>query len=481
MEKEVLIAIIGAISVIGGALISSGIISDIISPDDKVDEPPVLKNLVPINKSSQESGTVIKWIAEAEDKDDDVLYYRFQLKVPSGGLWAEAQDWSSQNWWDWSPSENGNYKVRVSVRDGHHSESDDYRINSTMINSTMINNTAITSSTVINETDGSDGAEISDKPPILTSLEPNRDSTQEAGTDIESNATTEKEAEKVVPAFFSEEDPAVAASSWGEGRLDLFVRGIDGALYHRYGGGSSWSAWERLDGELTSAPAAVSWGPGRIDVFALGNDSALWHIWGDGSTWSDWESLGGNWTSAPAVSSAGENSMNVFVRGEDNALWHIWWDGSQSKWGSWESFGGELTSAPAAVSWGPGRIDVFARGKDNDLIHRWYASSTWSDWESVDGILNSAPSVSSPGEYILDVFIRGEDNALYIIRWDGQQSKWGSWQPLGGELTSAPAAVYSGSSRTDIFARGTNNTLVHKWWDVPKWAWSGFETIGKGP
>ena len=37
-----------------------------------------------------------------------------------------------------------------------------------------------------------------------------------------------------------------------------------------------------VDG-LTSDPTAVSWGSGRIDVFARGPDNALWHRWFEGS------------------------------------------------------------------------------------------------------------------------------------------------------------------------------------------------------
>ena len=93
------------------------------------------------------------------------------------------------------------------------------------------------------------------------------------------------------------------------------------------------SAWESLGGTTTSAPAAVSWGPNRIDVFARGTDSALWHKWFAGS-WSDWESLGGILTSGPAVCSWASARLDVFVRGTDSALWHKWWDGS---WSDWES------------------------------------------------------------------------------------------------------------------------------------------------
>jgi hypothetical protein len=65
-------------------------------------------------------------------------------------------------------------------------------------------------------------------------------------------------------------------SSWGSGRLDVFVRGSDNALWHRWYDGS-WSAWESLGGHLTSDPTAASWGRDRIDVFARFPDNGLWN------------------------------------------------------------------------------------------------------------------------------------------------------------------------------------------------------------
>ena len=70
-------------------------------------------------------------------------------------------------------------------------------------------------------------------------------------------------------------------ASGASGRLDVFVRGEDNALWHRWFD-EQWREWESLGGKLTSDPAAVSWGPGRIDVFARGEDNALSHTWFDG-------------------------------------------------------------------------------------------------------------------------------------------------------------------------------------------------------
>ena len=76
-------------------------------------------------------------------------------------------------------------------------------------------------------------------------------------------------------------------TSWGPGRLDVFVRGNDNTLQHTWYDGD-WHDWESLGGTLTSSPAAVSWGSSRIDIFTRSTNNTLAHKWFDGG-WSDWE------------------------------------------------------------------------------------------------------------------------------------------------------------------------------------------------
>jgi hypothetical protein len=98
----------------------------------------------------------------------------------------------------------------------------------------------------------------------------------------------------------------VAVSSWAEGRLDVFVIGADGAMYHNAWNDSDWSDWGNLGGACISAAAGVSWGLNRIDTFVIGPDHALYHQWWDGSRWSGWaENLGGYCQNGVAAVSIG--------------------------------------------------------------------------------------------------------------------------------------------------------------------------------
>jgi hypothetical protein len=86
-----------------------------------------------------------------------------------------------------------------------------------------------------------------------------------------------------------------------------------------------WSDWESLGGVLTSGPGCSSWDEGRLDVFVRGTDRALWHKWYDGG-WSGWESLGGVLTSDPDAVSWVFGRIDVFVRGP-----RAWAAGAQAR------------------------------------------------------------------------------------------------------------------------------------------------------
>ena len=184
---------------------------------------------------------------------------------------------------------------------------------------------------------------------------------------------------------------------------------IDGLL------AKGWGTWGSLGGQFTASPASVSWADGRIDVFGRGSDNALWWRHYDSGTWSAWESLGGQLaaTTGPAVSSQAEGQLDVFAIGSDNAIWTRYYDGSA--WSTWESLSGQFTASPASVSWADGRVDLFGHGSDNALWWRNYSNSAWSSWKSLSGQLASTtgPAVSSQREGQLDVFVIGSDNALW--------------------------------------------------------------------
>lgn len=184
-----------------------------------------------------------------------------------------------------------------------------------------------------------------------------------------------------------------AASSWGSGRVDLFVQGTDGALRHKWYTGTSWSGWQRLGGKLSSSPAAASApGSSRIDVFVRGTHGAVWRrtTTNGGSSWSGWTSPGGQ-LAAGTVSAAcswgsgrswGSGSIGLFVQGTNGRLWWKYSTNGGSSWSGWQSLANPLnqplTPSPAAVARASGIMDVFVRGSGNGLWERTYSNGSWS-------------------------------------------------------------------------------------------------------
>jgi len=85
-----------------------------------------------------------------------------------------------------------------------------------------------------------------------------------------------------------------ASTSWGNGRIDNFIRGEDNALwqktYDMADGG--WKNWSKIGGSMASAPTVTTWGAGRLDVFSTSPSGELQHIWYGAGEWQGWESLG---------------------------------------------------------------------------------------------------------------------------------------------------------------------------------------------
>ena len=247
-----------------------------------------------------------------------------------------------------------------------------------------------------------------------------------------------------------------AATSWGGGRLDVFGRGSDNQLYHRFYDGS-WSRWEPLGGVLTSEPAVVSSGPGRLEVFARGTDHGLWHRGWTGQAWTPWQTLGGLLTAGAAAVSRGPGQMDVFVRGADNGVWQRSTAGGG--WTDWTPLGGSVTSSPSAASWASDRIDLFAQCAGG-LQHRWWQDGVWSTWEQLDGAIASQPAVSSSKVNELDLFARMSDGTLGRRTWNG--SSWSGWTSAGGQWATAPAAVdQRGTVAVDVFEVGADTSLQY--------------------
>ena len=194
------------------------------------------------------------------------------------------------------------------------------------------------------------------------------------------------------------------AVTWGVNRLDLFKRSnTDNKIYWKYwNGGSNWkpsqAGWTYMNGQGKDTPYAVSWSANRLDVFIRGMDGAIWANGSPdgGASWYGWYSLaGGPSERTPTAVAWGPNRLDVFENvetgGYSGNIYHKWWNGST--WGPAQTGAGEwlgpvsFGNPPKVVSWGVDHIDLFGRSSSGVVYHKaWnigWTPAAGSAWENL--------------------------------------------------------------------------------------------------
>jgi len=307
--------------------------------------------------------------------------------------------------------------------------------------------------------------------------------------------------------------PSAAFSA--DGRLEVFVRGNDNALWFaaQTSPGGSWTPFVSLGGVIISDPTAVQEEVGgTISVFALGTDNAVWtrsQTQSGIDNYSDWTSIGGIGASDLAVAETFADlhhpfsEVLLYMRGADNTLWSNR-QTNASIWSGWGSGSGYLTSAPGAALLPNENSDVFVRGGDNGLWRQYgggwvtlggamngppvvaqingsvtyrgldnaawfslYNGTSWAEPVSLGGYIISNPTMAYCDPRIpgcgdpnnLEVFAVGGDNALWVTV--SQGSPFGPWQSLGGSIAGDPFAFLTRDGTIEVFAIGPDGTLSH--------------------
>lgn len=83
---------------------------------------PVPVSLKPDKASPQVQGETVVWTAEAEDGDSDGILYKFQLNGRDMTRWSGSPSWK----WSTAGLADGEYRVRVLIRDGNHAPESSY-------------------------------------------------------------------------------------------------------------------------------------------------------------------------------------------------------------------------------------------------------------------------------------------------------------------------------------------------------------------
>lgn len=282
--------------------------------------------------------------------------------------------------------------------------------------------------------------------------------------------------------------PPVPARGNDTPTMDLFARGPDNALWHRWWAeGQPWTCWESLRGDLVSGAGVASHGAGILHFGALGRDGRIKDrsFVNSGSLtggWSNWIDLGTQqFTSAPAAASWSDSHFAMFARGIDNKIWHNTYRFGGGGWTGWSAFAGTLTfsSAPAAASFMPERLHVFAKGSDNRIYDRHHLpEGGWSDWLALGtNTFASAPAAVSRAADHLEVFARGTDNRIWHNWYRFGGGGWTGWQAFGNEtFTEAPTAASHASGNLNVFALGTDQRIWQRY--LVNGQWNSWQPMG---
>lgn len=269
---------------------------------------------------------------------------------------------------------------------------------------------------------------------------------------------------------------------------DVFARGTDNALWHRWWvAGRAWTCWQNLGGDLAAGGGVASHGQGILHLVALGSDGRIKdrsflneNVIRGG--WSNWVDLGSQqFNAAPSIASWSSNHLEVFARGTDNRIHHNWYRFGAGSWSGWYPFDGEgFTSAPAAVAYDVERLHVFARGADNRIYSKHHAGGgVWSAWGALGTQqFASAPAAVSWGPQHLEVFARGQDNRIWH-NWYRFGVGWSGWFALdGGEFIEAPAAVTHAPETLNVYALGTDGRMWERY-HMGAGRWSPWKVTGE--
>jgi acylphosphatase len=192
-------------------------------------------------------------------------------------------------------------------------------------------------------------------------------------------------------------DPRVIQNA--DGRLEVFLLADDQNIWHIWqtSANNGWSGWASLGGPAVSisngAPFVGNNADGRIEVFVTGTDGGIYHIWqtSPSNGWGTWAQLqaplaGIQLDGLGGVSNNEDGRFQLFFIGSDGALWTLAQTSPSNGWGAvrfldgvppGQALNGE--QIPASGLNANGNLAAFVAGADGDIwqIFQISPGGTW--------------------------------------------------------------------------------------------------------
>jgi hypothetical protein len=226
--------------------------------------------------------------------------------------------------------------------------------------------------------------------------------------------------------------------------------------------------WENLGGDAKSSPSIASWGNNRLDVFIRAQDNTMhWKFW-NGASWSNWTSLGGALTSAPDCTAPASSLIYCSVRGPDNGMWikRGVLTGNGMLWDDWDPQGGALGSGPsiAHANFSDGHIELqaFVRGPGETLWSKRFNGQIWGNWfEIPDSVFEGDPDCTWSGSGEFDCALRSTNDTLMVNTGCCLTNQGTQWADIGGTLNTSATITSWGGDNFNVLTRGPGSSL---WW-----------------
>jgi hypothetical protein len=226
-----------------------------------------------------------------------------------------------------------------------------------------------------------------------------------------------------------------------DGRIDLIVRAGDGSLRHNYwlAASDTWnyddaaSQWDTSPGGATADRPALAYDSSitTLYVFVRGMDGSIWHrdLTVNTGSWDIWRNLPGYVLSTPAVV-ADSGRLDLLVRGGANTIWQGYRTSAEApNVVHWDQLPGATIDAPVEAyrftNTGT-MLEVAVRGMDGGLYHNTLdiQKGQWASWTKIPGGTPSTPAMLVNPQWNDEVYlwVRGYDNGIYfgsIIAWVG--------------------------------------------------------------
>jgi GH25 family lysozyme M1 (1,4-beta-N-acetylmuramidase) len=252
--------------------------------------------------------------------------------------------------------------------------------------------------------------------------------------------------------------PQIVARN-SDGRLEVFVRGTDNAIYHNWqtAPNGGWSGWWPMGGAALDQPVVGHNADGRLEIFWASIYGTVWHQWQlRGGGWSDPTMFDGMIaTDSPAVATNADGRMEIFFHGPDNRILHAWQSAPNGGWtGAWPLAEGAV-STPSVAANADGRLEVFFLGIFGTVWHTWqdpHGAGGWSHETIMEGAIStSVPSVIANSDGRLELFLHGLDNTITHTWQSAPNGGWSGVFPLTGGILTAPTVAREHDGRLRVF------------------------------